>query len=329
MTDAKVAKSGKKWQCKSCNYLTSKKSHWMKHIDTKKHNILTNTYMTNIPLYECVCGKEYKQRQSLYNHKKNCRFQKNDTICQNGKQMANFGKQMANSEKMSKNEKLFNCECGKTYKHASSLSKHKQKCNFNLTKLVLHKEEPDWKEMFLKLLEQNTEVLETCKEIAKEPKIVNNNTQFNVMNYLNTECKDAMNMSDFIRDFQFSLKDMEILGTKGYQEAMEQTFIKKLFDMDKTKRPIHCSDKKRKSFYIRDNDVWEKDNNNEKLILSMKDISNVHNRAISKWQKHNNDWLDNDRKHDFYLKYVFEFTKCGHEKETNNILTKLTNLTIK
>ena len=173
------------------------------------------------------------------------------------------------------------------------------------------------------------QLIEENKELARKPTTNITNNQFNVMNYLNTECKDAMNMSDFIRDFQFSLKDMEILGTKGYQEAMEQTFVKQLFDMDKTKRPIHCSDKKRKSFYIKDNDVWEKDNNNVKLILSMKDISNVHNRAISKWQQHNNDWLDNDRKHDFYLKYVFEFTKCGHEKERNKIINKLASLSLR
>ena len=333
MTDTKSSKKFQLFQCIECDYNTYRKSQWQRHIATNKHQRLTNTYIESTHKYKCRCGKEYKQRQSLYNHKKRCKNLKTPNHFLDGKQMANFGKQMANSGKMSKNEKLFKCECGKTYKHACSLSKHKTKCIFQDSPLMLVTKSTDiddMKTIIMNLIEQNKEIIEQNTELARKPtNITNNNTQFNVMNYLNTECADAMNISDFINDFQFSLKDLETLGTKGYQEAMEQTFIKQLFDMDKTKRPIHCSDKKRKSFYIKDNDVWEKDNNNEKLILSMKNLSNVHNKAISNWQRSNNDWLDNDRKHDFYLKYVFEFTKCGHEKERNKIINKLVSLTIK
>ena len=322
MTDTKSSKKFQLFQCIECDYNTYRKSQWKRHIVTNKHQRLTNTYIESTHKYKCRCGKEYKQRQSLYNHKKRCKNLKTPNHFLDGKQMANFGKQMANSGKMSKNEKLFKCDCGKTYKHACSLSKHKTTCNKQLD--IVETKEDD----IASLTALVKQLIEENKELARKPTTINN-TQFNVMNYLNTECADAMNLSDFINDFQFSLKDLETLGTKGYQEAMEQTFVKRLFDMDKTKRPIHCSDKKRKSFYIKDNDVWEKDNNNVKLILSMKDISNVHNRAISKWQQHNNDWLDNDRKHDFYLKYVFEFTKCGHEKERNKIINKLSDLSLR
>ena len=88
----------------------------------------------------------------------------------------------------------------------------------------------------LKGVEKNDEMMEKIVEIAKEPKTsITNNNQFNVMNYLNNECKDAMNLSDFINEFVFSLDDLNLLHEKGYQEAMEQTFIKQLQDMDKTK----------------------------------------------------------------------------------------------
>ena len=326
MVDAKEAKKCQKFRCEKCDFLTSKKSNWLKHIETQKHKMLTNDDMDNKYDYKCFCGKEFKYRQSLHRHKKHCESENHKTIAKMDKKWIKMDK----CPKMSKNENLFECECGKLYKYQSGLSKHKQKCNLKSSDLSIVKDDSDLKTMFMSIMEQNKELMEKCTELASKPTTnITNNTQFNVMNYLNTECADAMNLSDFINDFQFSLKDMEILGTKGYQEAMEQTFVKQLFDMDKTKRPIHCSDKKRKSFYIRDNDVWVKDNNNEKLILNMKNLSNVHNRAISKWQRCNNDWLDNDRKHDFYLKYVFEFTKCGHEKERNKIINKLSDLSLR
>ena len=108
----------------------------------------------------------------------------------------------------------------------------------------MKKKTKNWKDMVKELMLK-------CTELAEKPTTINNttnNTQLNVMNYLNTECKDAMNLTDFINSFEFSIKDLEMLNSKGYQEVMEKTFVKQLCDMDKTKRPIHCSDKKRKSF---------------------------------------------------------------------------------
>ena len=345
MPNEKSSKKFQKFHCFECDYLTSRESQWKRHTETKKHKILTIPNYDNVQIRKCLCGREYKHSSSLCAHKKKCKFEK--TPHHNSKMI----KMIKNDKKMIKNDKCpkmsFLCDCGKTYKYQSGLSRHQSTCKNNkyplsIVSATTTTDEDTLKDMFIKIIQQNSEVImkhdelmskndelmEQCIEIAQKPTTINN-TQFNVMNYLNTECKDAMNISDFINDFQFSLKDLEILGTKGYQEAMEQTFVKQLFDMDKTKRPIHCSDKKRKSFYIKDNDVWEKDDNNEKLILGMKNLSNVHNRAISNWQRSNNDWLDNDRKHDFYLKYVFEFTKCGHEKERNKIINKLVALTIK
>ena len=337
MTYTFSSKKFQKFQCVECDYITSRKSQWKRHIETQKHKRLTNTYMDNINHWKCECGKTYKQRQSLYNHKKNCKIINNDTINTYGKQMANFGKQMANIGKMSKNEKIFECECGKSYKHRSSLSKHKSKCLYNNSTLITSPleeddDDTDWKEIAKQLMKKMDiipEVLETCKDLASKPTTINNNTQFNVMNYLNTECADAMNLSDFINEFTFSLKDLDLLQSKGYQEAMERTFVKQLCDMDKTKRPIHCSDKKRKSFYVKDNDVWEKDEDNKKLITSVQKLSSVHNKALSKWRSYNVDWSSNDKKQDFFNKSVQEFTKCDHEKERNKIFAKLSYLSIK
>ena len=338
MTYAKVAKSGKKWHCILCDYNTCKKSHWEKHIKTQKHKRLTDTSMDNNKNYICSCGKEYKQRQSLYNHKKKC---ESKNLSNHNLEDLEMDKKWIKMDKCPKMSKIYKCECGKLYKYQSGLSKHKLKCNINNNNnnammLFTENNDQDLKALVVdmmkkhtEVLEQNKELMEKCTELASKPTTTINNTQFNVMNYLNTDCKDAMNLTDFINDFQFSLKDLDLLQSKGYQEAMEKTFVKQLCDMDKTKRPIHCSDKKRKSFYVKDNDVWEKDEGNKKLIGGVQKLSSTHNRALSKWRSYNADWSSNDKKQDFFNKSVQEFTKCDHEKERNKIFNKLVTLSIK
>ena len=132
------------YECKKCDYKSNKKSHYERHLQTKKHND-TNGILNGIQkgAFLCECGKSYKFSSGLYRHKSKCNIQKNDTQ-------------------------------------------------------IIKPEEPDYKQMFLQLMEQNQKILETTVQIAKEPKIINNNNQFNILNYLNTECKDALNLTDFI-----------------------------------------------------------------------------------------------------------------------------------
>ena len=345
MTYAKSTFSPKKYHCEKCDYNTSKKSLWERHIVTQKHKILTNTYIKNVHFHFCECGKKYKHRQSLYTHKTKCKYENLPHHQKCPSKNANISLKNANSQKMSIFEKtsisgcknLHFCECGKSYKHPSTLSRHRKTCkeyiinsNHNTNMVIKKDDNSDLKQMFIELMEQNKEILAQNTEIARKPTTnITNNTQFNVMNYLNTECKDAMNLSDFINAFQFSIQDLEMLNSKGYQEAMEHTFVKQLCDMEKTKRPIHCSDKKRKSFYIKDNDVWEKDKDNEKLIKGMQSLSFIHNSALNKWKNKNQDWNNNERKQVFYCNSIIEFAKCDKEKERNKILSKLVNLSIK
>ena len=336
----KAKKTTFNFVCEICDFKSNKKQGYTRHLLTRKHKMITDDYKKNV----CFCGKSFEHRQNLYRHKKTCTYQNNEEHNEKWLTNGKFGKQMANISKNvhfekksnSENKKLYFCECGKTYKHRSSLSKHRLKCKYedNSTNIVVKESnDPDWKNMFMNLMKQNSEVLEKCTELAEKPTTINNttnnNTQFNVMNYLNTECKDAMNLSDFIDSFEFSIKDLELLNTKGYQEVMENTFIKQLCDMDKTKRPIHCSDKKRKSFYLKDNDVWEKDKDNVKLIRGMKNLSFIHNNTLDKWKNKNTDWNRDEKKQLFYCNSIVELAKCDKEKERNKIINKLIVLSIK
>ena len=325
-------KFSKEFYCKNCDYLAKRKSDFNKHLQSIKHND-TNKHLKK---HICECGREYKHNQNLYRHKKTCNYKKNKEHNFENEKWIKMDKKwikMDKSEKMSIFEKTENpgcknlhiCECGKSYKYQSGLSKHKKSCEKykESTSIVIQEENKDLKEMVKELMIK-------CTELAEKPTTnITNNTQFNVMNYLNTECKDAMNLSDFINNIDFSIKDLELLNSKGYQVAMENTFVKQLCDMEKTKRPIHCSDKKRKSFYIKDNDVWGKDTDNEKLIKGMKRLSFIHGDTLNKWKNKNKDWNNNERKQVFYCNSIIEFAKCDKEKERNKVLSKLVNLSVK
>jgi hypothetical protein len=328
MDNKNSQKFPKNFTCNFCNYNTTHKNDFNKHLQSKKHN--DNIMITKIPNI-CICGQTYKYSTGLSRHKLKCFAGKNEMINDNWLKMAKNGKKRTINN-YTKNYD-FTCDCGKFYKHQSSLSKHKKKCK---TQLVNNNKELDLKNMFIDLMKKNTEILEEVKEIAKEPKIINNttnnttnNTQFNIMNYLNNECKDAMNLSDFINELPFSLDDLEIMGTKGYQQSMEDTFIKQLQIMDKTKRPIHCSDKKRKSFYIKENDIWEKDDDNSKIVNGFKKISQKHLGILTSWTNYNINWSYNERKQNFFNRSVQEVAKYNDSKQINKIICKLTGLTIK
>ena len=287
----------KKYTCENCNYLTSNKKDFQKHLKTIKHNGDTNGDNGDIKknvhfsIYSCECGKEYKYRQGLSRHKKKCSY----TNCVN-----------------------INC------------------IDNDDTQIVIKNNgQLDIQATILQLLKQNTDFMKEIKEIVKEPKIVNNttnnntNNQFNVMNYLNNECKDAMNFTEFIDTFEFTIDDLELLANKGYQETMEKTFIRQLQNMDKTKRPIHCSDKKRKSFYVKEDGVWEKDSDNTKLVRGVKRIASRHFTTIHKWRASNPDCFDNDRKHIFFNKAMGQVSKCDNDRQMKKVINHLSGLSLK
>ena len=101
----------------------------------------------------------------------------------------------------------------------------------------------------------------------------NNNQKFNLNFFLNTTCKDAMNITDFVNSLKLTLQDLEKVGELGYSEGISRMFVKGLSDLDVTKRPIHCSDSKREILHIKDQDKWEKDDNKEILTKAIKDVS--------------------------------------------------------
>jgi len=183
-------------------------------------------------------------------------------------------------------DKSFTCSnCKKVYSHHSSLWKHKKKCKWEEKKMDNH--------LILKILEQNQELILENKEfkdklyeLASKPTIVNNvnNKQFNLNIFLNETCKNAMNLSDFVQSLVIKNEEFENMGKLGYVQGISNILIRGLKDLDETKRPMHCTDKKRETVYIKENNVWNKELSRDKMKQLILDVSFKNIRKIPAWK---------------------------------------------
>jgi hypothetical protein len=163
-------------------------------------------------------------------------------------------------------------------------------------------------EMIMKLIEQNGKLQEQLVSLSKEKSIVNNimnNTNnFNLNIFLNEKCKDALNISDFIQSLEITLDDLMYSKNKGLVEGITNVMIKGLRQLDIYKRPIHCTDTKRETMYIKNCEKWEKDENHEKMKNTILKIANKERNMISAWVEENPNWFDTEESQIEYLTMV-------------------------
>ena len=153
-----------------------------------------------------------------------------------------------------------------------------------------------------------------------------NNTQnnnFNINMFLNEKCKNAMNLEDFVEKIKLSLEDLQFTKDNGYAKGISNIFIKNLNDMDVTERPIHCSDQKRLQFYVKNDNEWTKDNNNEKIDSSIEKISKKQLKSIQDWVEANPDYLESDVKTEEYFTLVRSITQPNDDRNLKNIKRKV------
>jgi hypothetical protein len=160
----------------------------------------------------------------------------------------------------------------------------------------------------MKLIEQNGKLQEQLVSLSKEKNIVNNivnNTNnFNLNIFLNEKCKDALNISDFIQSLKITLDDLMYTKNKGLVEGITNVMIRGLRQLDVYKRPIHCTDTKRETMYIKDCEKWEKDDNHDKIKNTIVKIANKERNMISAWVDENPDWFDTEATQIEYLTMV-------------------------
>ena len=250
-------KTPKKFNCEKCLYSSRNKKDFFRHLSTRKHQ------MDNLD---------------------NC------------------------ADKSKNPRAYFVCVCGKKYKYQSGLCKHKKKC---LQHMSVKKAEKAAKapyscsegnvvtiNMLNEILQQNKALCENLIELSKEKKVINyqncNNKKMTINVFLNEECKDAMNLTDFVENVKVSLEDLNYTKENGYIDGISNIFVKHLQDMPATSRPIHCSDKKRLQFYVKEANVWEKDKTHEKIDKSIQDITFKQIKKIKAWEEQNPDYLTNE-----------------------------------
>ena len=239
---------------------------------------------------------------------------------------AKHKKTMNDNKKSQQIATAYKCECGKSYKYASGLSRHKMLCSFenencvtdkSITNLSKNKER-----LFLELMSKNNDLMDMLQEqnrtIKEQNKIIlelvpkignnnnnttNNNNQFNLQVFLNEDCKDAINFSDFIKQIQVSFDDLENQAENGYIKGISKLFLESLHDLGQDKRPIHCSDKKRKTLYIKENNEWDKEGSHEVLRKGINEVTRRTFEALIKSKEENAEEYE-DNESDFSNKCV-------------------------
>jgi len=212
-------------------------------------------------------------------------------------------------------ENPFLCICGKSYKHSSSLSKHKKTCQFEV-KVESESDSdsdngPSDKEIIMMLIKDNSEFKNMMMKVLENGThnhTNSHNKSFNLQFFLNETCKNAMNITDFVDSLQLQLSDLEKVGDVGYIEGISNIIIKNLNALDVTDRPIHCTDKKRETMYIKDEDKWQKeDDNKTKLHKMVRRVSNKNIDLISDFKLLHPEWKKiNSRASDQFNKIVIE-----------------------
>jgi len=289
MTDNLATKISGIFTCQTCDYVTCKKSDFNKHVNTKKHKILTDTdeILTNSVAgdflkkdYQCECGKIYKHRQSLFTHKKNC-----DNNGPNSNNNNNVNKEI-------------------------SLDDEKESQKIHDLVITIMKEFMNSQKEILK--EQNNMMVEVMKNGTHHntTNTVNNNSNnktFNLQVFLNETCKNAMNISDFVDSIKLQLSDLIKVGEVGYVQGISNIITSNLQALDVSVRPIHCTDKKRETVYIKDEDKWEKDDDNSKLKKVIKKVAYKNEKLLDQFkQKYPGCNYSESRYSDQYSKIVIE-----------------------
>ena len=275
MDSKKSPKISKKYCCENCDYITSKRGDYIKHLSTDKH---------------------LKRR--------------------------NDSKMVVNDSDLSPKISEYKCNCGKIYKYDSGYYRHKKTCvetNNDTTDINIEtkEEEVSDKDLIMMLLKQNTQLIEQNAELIKNGTHTttnsHNNTNshnktFNLNLFLNETCKDAMNIQDFVNSITLQLSDLEKIGELGYVEGISNIITNNLKALDVTQRPIHCTDKKREILYVKDEDKWDKENNEKKKIRkAIKHIAHKNSKLIPEFKDKYPDCVKSDsKKSDQYNHLIIE-----------------------
>ena len=292
-------KISREYYCEKCDYKTFKKTDFKKHLLTAKHKI-------------CDKGNDLETLETKFSTK----------VAQDD-----------NNE-----VKKYSCSfCERKFLSRSGLWKHKSKCQNIANKITNNVQNID-SDLVVKILNDNQEmrqiILKQQQQICDLIPQVNasqshNNNSFNTTNnkfninvFLNEKCKDALNMGDFIDSIKVSLEQLDYTKKHGLEKGLTKTILDNISKLTLYERPIHCTDTKRETLYIKDNDNWEKDKNKEKIKQAIKYASNKNYHALKDWKDSNPDFMESDDKQVYFAKTISSIGQATN-KIDNKVIKNL------
>ena len=295
----KLLKVAQKYVCELCDYSTCKKSSFDKHTTTDKHKKQENeTIETKMKQFsakkcQCLCGSEFGSRTTLWRHTKVCNVSSS---------------QLTNVVVDKNNDKLYN-----NHDVAPELIKL-------ITELVKGQNG----------LQES--ILELCKNGTHNTTTNSHNKTFNLQVFLNETCKDAMNIMEFVDSIKLQLSDLENVGKIGYVQGISNIITTNLKALDVTQRPIHCTDKKRETIYIKDENKWEKeDDQKKKLRKAIRRVATKNQMLLLKFREVHPDCIKSTSKYsDQYSKIIIESMGGSGDNDIekeDKIIKQITNVT--
>jgi len=293
-----------KYECISCSIICNKLSDWKRHLLTKKHKVNEGGVKSQIT-FACECGNSYKERTGLWKHKKKC--SKNITSNPDNKDIS-----------LDEEDDLENLE--------DDLEEPSSKDIIKMMKMQMI-ENQEIRNLIIELLKKET----ISNNINNNNNINNisnnncNNQSFNLNFFLNEQCKDALNIDEFVDSIKMNLSDLENFAHLGYADGVSNIFAKGIKELGVHLRPIHCSDSKRETLYIKNNDEWIKESDDKPLITkAIKKVAFKNIKQINEWVKENPACKDpRTKKYDQYNKIVMNSMSGVTEEEQKNNIEKI------
>jgi hypothetical protein len=285
-----------KFNCVECQYCSDKLSEWTKHTNTRKHLSRTGIEQKKSPSkYLCgKCDKEYLNRSSLWYHERKCGVDKQIDIPFNQIEPEKSPYLEIIHRLLSDNMELKNFIVEQSKVTADTMNK---------------------------VIEKNAEIMTKAIENNK-PTVINqtnnqnNNQKFNINVFLNEQCKDAMNFSDFIKGIEVSREDLENNAQLGFVSGISKIILDNLRQLSVNERPIHCTDVKRETMYIKDDDKWTKEADYNKLNNAIQTITRKSVGTLLKWKDENPDYQDNDSEFSSRCIVIQKNSMAGYDRET-------------
>ena len=323
----KCQKMPKIFYCEKCDFTTSKQSNFNKHLLTRKHKMEISGIFgnaeemsKNAKAFMCSCGKFFVSHSGLWKHKKKCNFEEEKDEKEEDEEEK---QEEEEEEEDTTNNKIVVKKVAKKDSESSII--HEMLEVIKAQSKENHEQAKTIKEQSKAIQEQSKTIQAAIPRIGNTTNTINNTQNFNLNTFLNEDCKDALNLMDFVKSLQIQMEDLDNTGRLGFVESASKLLIKGLNELDVNKRPIHCSDLKRETLYIKDNDVWEKETESKEMMQSaMKEIQHSSFCAVPDWvKKHPGCARGDNQYNDEYMEIVGNTAGVDKVKDVNKIIKKV------